>query len=178
MRTNNATRADPPSPAARPRGSVGPRLWYTPAWRRFAGVRALLLLALAATALPTASRAAPLLQLSEDVMVVVEEPSDGQTVAGDVVVRGWAIDRRAVAGSGVRTTPGGVQVWLDRSAGSATGQLLGDAVYGGDRPAVAQQRGDAFRRSGFALSWNACLVPAGPPPPPGVPGGGPSGPPI
>jgi hypothetical protein len=162
MRTNNATLADPRRPAAPPRGSVGPRPWCTSARRRFAGVRALLLLALAAAALPTASRAAPLLQLSEDVMVVVEEPSDGQTVAGDVVVRGWAIDRRAAGGSGVRTTPGGVQVWLDRSAGSATGQLLGDAVYGGDRPDVAQQRGDAFRRSGFALPWNACLVPPGP----------------
>src|SRR5262249_56407133 len=56
---------------------------------------------------------------------------------------------------------GGVQVWMDRGAGSATGQLVGDAEYGQPRPEVAAQRGGRFGASGFQLTWNTCLVPPG-----------------
>jgi hypothetical protein len=110
---------------------------------------------------PPRLQAASLGQVTDQVMVVIEEPRDGQTVAGEIVVRGWTIDRRARDGSGIRESPGGVQVWLDRRTGSATGQLIGDAVYGGERPDIAQQHGDRYRRSGFILPWNTCLVPAG-----------------
>jgi len=120
-----------------------------------------LLIALLAVQGVAPLRAEPLRQTSDQVTVVIEEPSDGQTVSGEVVVRGWAVDRRARDGTGVRDTPGGVQVWLDRGAGSATGQLIGDAVYGTERPDVAERFGDAYRRSGFALPWNSCLVPEG-----------------
>ncbi len=128
---------------------------------RAAGLRLALLAGLLAAEAPASLQAAPAHQISDQVMVTVEAPGDGETVAGEVVVRGWAIDRRAQDGSGVRATPGGVQVWLDRGAGSATGQLIGDATYGEDRPEVGQRFGDRYRQSGFALTWNTCLVPQG-----------------
>ncbi len=125
---------------------------------------ALGLLVLAAATLAVADlgalQAAPAGQGPSGVRVVVEEPGDGQTVAGDVLVRGWAIDTRATAGPGIRGT-GGVQVWLDRGGRSPTGVLLGAAVYGGERPEVAQQFGPQHRASGFLLPWDTCLVPTG-----------------
>lgn len=125
--------------------------------------RGLVLPALALLALVPLGRlqAAPLRQVADEVVVVIEEPQQGQTVAGEVVVRGYALDRRAQGDSGIRMTNGGVQVWLDRGAGSATGRLLGDAVYGAERPDVAGQFGAQYRRVGFALPWDSCLVPEG-----------------
>ncbi len=125
--------------------------------------RALVLLApLVLAFLPSAAiQAAPGRQLSDDVVVVVEQPGAGETVSGETVIRGWAVDRRATNDSGVRTTPGGVQVWMDRTEGSATGQLIGDAAYGLDRPDLANQYGARFRGSGFTIRWNSCLVPTG-----------------
>lgn len=115
---------------------------------------------LALVALP--GHAAPPSQPGDPIVVTLESPAAGQTVAGEVEVRGWAIDTRAVEGTGIRTSLGGVQVWMDRRAGSATGQLLGDATYGESRPDVAGQRGPRFEPVGFRLTWNTCLVPAGP----------------
>src|SRR5579884_359280 len=107
-------------------------------------------------ALPSAAA-----QFSEQVLVTIEEPQPGQTVAGEIVVRGWALDLRATDGPGIRETRGGIQVWMDRRAGAATGQLLGDATYGAERPDVAAARGERFRRTGFSLTWDTCLVPTG-----------------
>lgn len=106
--------------------------------------------------------AVPLSQLSDDVVVVIEQPTASETVVGEVVVRGYAFDRRAAEGTGVRSTLGGVQVWLDRGAGSATGRLLGDAVYGVERPDVAATQGTQYLPVGFTLSWDTCLIPEGP----------------
>jgi hypothetical protein len=110
---------------------------------------------------PGGGAAAPPAQLSDQVVVVVESPGFGETVAGQVVVRGYALDRRASEDAGIRTTPGGVQVWLDRGAGSATGRLLGDAVYGAERPDVAAALGGQYLAVGFAFPWDSCLVPEG-----------------
>src|SRR3954452_23497767 len=108
-----------------------------------------------------ALQAAPASQLAEEVVVVVEQPGAGETVRGETVIRGWAVDRRATDDSGVRTAPGGVQVWMDRTQGSATGQLIGDAAYGLDRPDIADQYGARYRTSGFTIRWNSCFVPTG-----------------
>src|SRR5438046_1493457 len=95
--------------------------------------RAAVALVVLATALATAGpgpawSAGPPRQVSDAVVVAIEGPLTEQSVAGEVAVRGWALDRRATDDSGIRSTPGGVQVWLDRTQGSATGQFLGDAV--------------------------------------------------
>ena len=94
------------------------------------------------------------------VVVAIEEPREGQTVAGEVLVRGWAIDTRATDSTGVRSTDG-VQVWLDRGGRSPIGVLLGAAVHGSERPDVAQRYGAQHNRSGFVFRWDACLVPTG-----------------
>jgi hypothetical protein len=120
---------------------------------------ALVALAPAPRAVPAA--AAPLAQLSDEVVVVIEEPRPGETVVGQVLVRGYAFDRRATDDAGIRPTLGGVQVWLNRGAGAATGRLLGDAVYGDERPDVAAAQGAQYRAVGFVFPWDSCLIPEG-----------------
>jgi hypothetical protein len=104
--------------------------------------------------------AAPGPQAGTGVIVVIDEPGDGQSISGEVLVRGWAIDTRGVNEPGIRSTDG-VQIWLDRGGRSPTGVLLGTGVYGGDRPEIAARYGAQHRRSGFVFQWNTCLVRTG-----------------
>jgi hypothetical protein len=125
-----------------------------------AALAAAALLTLLATGGGSALQAAPSPQGGSGVIVVIDEPRPGQSVAGEVLVRGWAIDTRASADPGIRATDG-VQIWLDRGGRSPTGVLLGTGVYGAERPEVAERYGAQHRRSGFVFQWDTCLVRTG-----------------
>jgi N-acetylmuramoyl-L-alanine amidase len=86
------------------------------------------------------------------VITVVDEPDpvgsldlpkqDARVSPGSVVLWGWAVDRAAKVGTGVSR----VVVYLD-------GDLLGDAIYGLDRPDVAAALGSTrFAASGYSYS--------------------------
>lgn len=81
--------------------------------------------------------------------VTVAWPSDGATVAGVLNVNGYAIEEAAADGTGFDR----VQVYLDGDRN--TGQLLGEATYGEDRPDIANSLGrQQFLPSGFDFTWD------------------------
>jgi hypothetical protein len=96
--------------------------------------------------LPASAAAAPAAD-ADGVLVAVDSPPAGSTVAVNVVLRGWAADPAASSGTGVDQ----VEVYLDGERG-AGGTSLGNAAYGAPRPDVARHLGaPRFAASGFAL---------------------------
>ena len=78
----------------------------------------------------------------------LDMPAAGQVLRGAFQVGGWAMDRRAVTGTGIDA------VDLYARAGpnfTAPGTLLGHASYGHPRPDVAAQHGAQFTNTGFGM---------------------------
>lgn len=82
----------------------------------------------------------------------IDQPVEGQSVAGTVSVAGWAIDAGSFSGAGITD----VRVYVN-------GTLIGAASYGGARPDVAAAFSDSrFTNSGFGISFNAASFSPGP----------------
>ncbi|MBX5490084.1 MAG: hypothetical protein IRZ14_02915 [Chloroflexi bacterium] len=80
------------------------------------------------------------------VLLVVDTPADGATVAPTVSLAGWALDAARDAGPGIDR----VEVYLDGPRGA--GALLGTATYGLSRADVALfRRNPTVSASGWAL---------------------------
>ena len=79
--------------------------------------------------------------------VRLDGPADGSTVGTSFVVSGWAIDQKAVSGSGVDA----VHVYVFPS-GSGTAVFGAAAVYGSPRPDIGGLFGSQFTNSGFAVT--------------------------
>ena len=78
--------------------------------------------------------------------VVVDTPGATATVESGFVIAGWAVDTRALAGTGIDV----VHVWA-YPAGGASPIFLGAAEYGGARPDVARMFGAGTEPSGYGL---------------------------
>jgi hypothetical protein len=75
----------------------------------------------------------------------IDQPTQGATVQGNVVVSGWAVDRTALSDSGVSE----VQIFLDN-------QYLGNAQYGSAHQGVADYMMDSrFLHSAYSFSFNS-----------------------
>ncbi len=83
-----------------------------------------------------------------NVVARIEQPTAGAFVSGAVTLRGFAIDRASVAGTGIDV----VHIYLDGPYG--TGTIIGAATYGLDRPDIAAQYGARFGPSGWELAWD------------------------
>src|SRR5262249_5902284 len=88
--------------------------------------------------------------------LVVEQPSGGSQIRGQVEIGGWAVDTASATGTGI--APDSVEIWL----GPAGGQKIGDAGYGDPRTDVVQSLGNnRYVLSGFRYFWNSCDAPPG-----------------
>lgn len=83
-----------------------------------------------------------------DVVAPIEHPTAGGSVTGTIILAGFAIDLASNTNAGIDR----VHVYLDGPYGS--GNLIGGATYGLDRPDVAAQYGARFGPSGWELVWN------------------------
>jgi hypothetical protein len=90
------------------------------------------------------SSSAALVTVSSGPAMVIETPVAG-TAGQPLFVRGWALDNRAAAGTGVDV----VQVYVTPAGGAPT--LLGTATYGLARADIGQQFGAQFTNSGFSI---------------------------
>jgi hypothetical protein len=84
--------------------------------------------------------------------MAIDTPVAG-TAGQPLVVRGWAIDGSATAGTGVDL----VQIYVTPAGGATV--LLGTATYGDARPDIAQEFGAQFRSSGYSLRAATSLTP-------------------
>ncbi len=81
------------------------------------------------------------------VAVTPESPPHASQVGSSFDVAGWAVDRGAPSGTGVKA----IHVWAFPTNGAAT--FLGVASYGASRPDVATGLGNTqFTNSGFSLT--------------------------
>jgi hypothetical protein len=84
-----------------------------------------------------------------EIRMAVDVPRTGETVSGEIIVTGWALDSQAWTGSGIDA----VHVWARRlDMAAAAPQFLGAAALGGARPDVAQVYGATFGTAGFSLT--------------------------
>ncbi|NNJ10045.1 peptidoglycan DD-metalloendopeptidase family protein [Chloroflexales bacterium ZM16-3] len=79
----------------------------------------------------------------------INTPGDGQTVAGDFVIGGWAIHEAAASGTGVNE----VHIYFDGGAGSGARSVA--ATYGIRRDDVATAFGDRYRYAGYQFALNS-----------------------
>jgi hypothetical protein len=104
------------------------------------------------------SQAAPVDQIDEDVVVAITAPQPGQRLRGNVVITGYAADRRSAIGSGLNERD--IQVYLNDSADERA--LLDIARPGQDSPAAAAALGPRFGQVGFqSTAWQTCSFPPG-----------------
>ncbi len=82
------------------------------------------------------------------VVAPVDLPHAGSFVSGTVTISGYAIDQSSVRGTGIDHLP----IYLDSPY--ATGDYLGEATYGLERPDVAVLYGACFDPSGWELVWD------------------------
>jgi glucose/arabinose dehydrogenase len=88
------------------------------------------------------------------VLISIGKPKPGSTVSPPFRVGGWAIDRAAVAGTGIDA----VRVWALPLAGGDP-VILGAATLGINRAGVGAQFGDQFAPSGYRLEVTKSLAP-------------------
>lgn len=89
----------------------------------------------------------------------IDTPTEGTTIAVGVVetVTGWAVDARAVQGTGITE----VRIALDIPPGEGN-PALAFPPYGFDRPEIAERQGEPrFRPSGFVFTWDTTGVAPG-----------------
>ena len=87
-----------------------------------------------------------------DPRVAVDAPRPGATVAGSVLVKGWAVDLSSGSGTGIDA----VGVWLDGPRGQGT-QVLNITQFHA-RQDIAGIIGQRFLNSGYQGTWNAAGV--------------------
>lgn len=82
-----------------------------------------------------------------EVLLDVDSPAAGSSVAQPFDVSGWALDRRAETSSGIDY----VEIWARLRDGSSSARLIGRAVAV-NRPDVAALFGAQFAHAGYTLS--------------------------
>jgi hypothetical protein len=90
------------------------------------------------------------IQLDAGPMVLVDQPVGSTTIDRPFTISGWALDRRASAGTGIDQ----VLVYanrLDSSGGTGTVAFLGVAEYARPRPDVSNALGGHFVNCGYRL---------------------------
>jgi SAM-dependent methyltransferase len=98
---------------------------------------------------PRLQRALGLLwRTGAEIRMSLDSPAAGATVAGAVLVTGWALDPQAPTDTGISA----VHVWARRrDVEAAEPVFLGAATLGESRPDVAAAFGWRFNRSGYRL---------------------------
>lgn len=92
--------------------------------------------------------------LTDDFYIAIDTPQPHQRLSGPTPISGWAISQMQPQ-SGIER----ILVYLDRLDDASS--LLGEALYGRQRPDLAQHYGEAYAASGFDFLWDAQLVSPG-----------------
>jgi len=116
----------------------------------------LLLATLAVFGWAAPAPSAPLAGEDPQVALLLETPLKGDTLAGPLVVAGWAADPRAGGGPGVDVD--NIQVWL---GAPERGRFLGRADIV-PRPDVPERLNANFEVAGFRWTWDPCTLAPGP----------------
>jgi hypothetical protein len=97
-------------------------------------------------------------------VVQITSPQPGQRLRGQVVITGYAADRRSPSGSGLneRDIQVGIDGSLYHSGEHAVNEALDYAVPAMDSPEAAAALGPSFARVGFEATWQSCSFPPGP----------------
>lgn len=85
----------------------------------------------------------------------IDSPGNGQTIAGQLIVSGWAIHQAAASGTGIDA----VHVYFDGPAGSGARGVA--ATYGVRRDDVAAAYGDRYRYAGYQLEDSSAVLSIG-----------------
>jgi hypothetical protein len=92
-----------------------------------------------------------------DVVVRLTSPRSGERVTGQIVIAGYAADRRSTNSSGLNERD--IQVWLNDA--SDPENLLGYASPSPDVPTNVSVVDPGITPFGFARVWDTCARPAG-----------------
>src|SRR5215212_1203825 len=93
----------------------------------------------------------------QDVVVRITSPRSGERVTGQVVIAGYAADRRSANSSGLNERD--IQIWLNDA--SDPQNLLGYASPSSDIPTNVSVVDPGITPFGFARVWDTCAKPAG-----------------
>jgi hypothetical protein len=95
--------------------------------------------------------------LDQNIVVRIASPRPGESVTGQVVISGYAADRRSQEGSGLNERD--IQIWLNDA--SDPQNLLGYASPSSEVPVQVSALPPDIAPVGYARLWDTCTVPPG-----------------